>query len=101
MKMFHTLMRLRINDTESFNDWGGVGGFDDFVSEDVTRTAPSGDRTILSPTWSEGLPRIERLSQGGWSNMSPGGATFASFPPKTGTKLHCPPLFVEQLYSTF
>ena len=29
---------------EGFNDWGGQG-YDDFVPGEVTKTAPSGDRT--------------------------------------------------------
>ena len=29
---------------EGFNDWGGRG-YDDFVPGEVTKTAPSGDRT--------------------------------------------------------
>ena len=29
---------------EGSNDWGGWG-YDDFVPEEVTKTAPSGDRT--------------------------------------------------------
>ena len=29
---------------EEFNNWGGRG-YDDFVPEEVTKTAPSGDRT--------------------------------------------------------
>ena len=29
---------------ERFNDWGGRG-YDDFVPKEVTKTAPSGDRT--------------------------------------------------------
>ena len=29
---------------EGFNDWGGRG-YDDFVPEEVTETAPSGDET--------------------------------------------------------
>ena len=33
---------------ESFNDWGGRG-YDDSVPEEVTKTAPSGDRTTLTP----------------------------------------------------
>ena len=31
-------------DHEGFNDWGGRG-YCDFVPEEVTKTAPSGDRT--------------------------------------------------------
>ena len=29
---------------EGFNDWGGWG-YDDFIPEEVTKTAPSGDET--------------------------------------------------------
>ena len=29
---------------KGFNDWGGRG-YDDFVPEEVTKTAPSGDKT--------------------------------------------------------
>ena len=68
-----------------FNDWGGRG-CDDFVPEEVTKTAPSGDET----TWCR---KIYRIWPGGWSNMSPVGAIFVPFPPKTGTNmLHPRPL---------
>ena len=40
---------------------GSVGGFDESVPGNVTRTAPPGDRT----TWSESVLRVELLSQGG------------------------------------
>ena len=46
--------------SEGFNDWGGRG-CDDFVPGEVTKTAPSRDRTTLSPTWSASLPRIQRI----------------------------------------
>ena len=45
---------------EGFNDWGGRG-YDDFVPGEVTKKAPSGDRTTRSPTWSASLPRIHRI----------------------------------------
>ena len=31
--------------SEGLNDWGGRG-YDDFIPGEVTKTAPSGDRTI-------------------------------------------------------
>ena len=39
---------------ELFNDWGGRGYYDSVPGE-VTKTAPSGDRTTCSPTWSASL----------------------------------------------
>ena len=39
----------------------GSGEFDDSVPGDATRTALSGDRTTLSPTWSANLPKIELI----------------------------------------
>ena len=81
---------------EWFKDWGGRG-YDDFVPGEVTKTVTSGDETTWSPTWPASLPRIHRILQGGWSNMSPVGAIFVPFPPKTGTNmLHPrPPPIVE------
>ena len=38
------VMDLLIVLLEGFNDWGGRG-YDDFVTGEVTKTAPSGDRT--------------------------------------------------------
>ena len=35
---------IHIKVLEGFNDWGGRG-YDDFVPEEVTKTASSGDRT--------------------------------------------------------
>ena len=71
---------------ESFNGWGGRG-YDDSVSGVVTKTAPSGDRTASYFSWSARLPRIQLVSSGGWSNMSPVGTFFVPSPPKTGTNL--------------
>ena len=45
---------------EGFNDWGGRG-YDDFVPGEVTKTAPSGDRVVWSPTWSASLTQIHRI----------------------------------------
>ena len=75
---------------ESFNDWGGRG-YNDSVAGEVTKTAPSGDRTAWSATWSASLLRIQLISLGGSSNMSPGGDFFLSSPPETGTNLRHPP----------
>ena len=76
----------RRNMKEGFNDWGGRG-YVDFVLGEVNKTAPSGDRTTWSPTWSASLPRIHRIWLGGRSNTSPVGAIFVPSPPKTGKKL--------------
>ena len=40
---------------------GGGRGYDDFVPVEVTETAPSGDETTYSPTWSASLPRIHSI----------------------------------------
>ena len=71
---------------ELFNDWG-ERGYDDSVPGEVIKTAPSGDRTTGSPTWSASLPRIQLIPPGSWSDMSPAGAIFVTSPPKTGTNL--------------
>ena len=71
---------------ELFNDWRGRGS-DDSVPGEVTKTAPSGDRTTGSPTWSASLPRIQLIPPGSWSDMSPVGAIFVPSPPNTGTIL--------------
>ena len=75
---------------ERFNDWGGRG-YEDFVPGKVTKTAPFGNRTTRFPTWSASLRQIHRIWPGGWSIMSPVGAVFVPFPPKTGIKLLHPP----------
>ena len=67
------------------NDWGEQG-YDGSVPEEVTRTAPSGDRTTKLLTSSASLP-LELISPGGWQNNSPGGAVFVPSPLKTGTNL--------------
>ena len=36
--------RTTLPPDESFNDWGG-GGYDNFVPEEVSKTAPPEDRT--------------------------------------------------------
>ena len=72
--------------SERFNDWGGRG-YDGFVPGEIPKTAPSGDETTWSPTWSARLPQVHRIWPGGWSNMSPVGAIFVPFPPKTGTNM--------------
>ena len=53
-------LRQKQYSKEGFNDWGGRG-YDDFVPGKVTKTAPSGDRTTGSPTWSASLPRIHHI----------------------------------------
>ena len=79
--------------TELFNDWGGRR-YEHSVPAEVTKTAPSGDRTTWSPTWSPtwstSLPRIQLISPGSLSNMSPIGAIFVPSLPKTGTGLLYP-----------
>ena len=39
------LIRMYESIVEGFNDWGGRR-YDDFVPEEVTKTAPSGDETM-------------------------------------------------------
>ena len=41
---FKNMVGISSRGLEGFNDWGGRG-YDDFVSGEVTRTAPSGDET--------------------------------------------------------
>ena len=45
---------------EGFNVCG-ERGYDDFVSDEVTKTARSGDETTRSPTWSASFPQIHRI----------------------------------------
>ena len=71
----------------SFLRTAGGRGYDDFVPAEVTKTAPSRDETTRSPTWSASLPQVHRIWPGGWSNMSPVGAIFVPFPPKTGANM--------------
>ena len=52
--------RIFSKQSEGFNDWGGRG-YDDFVPEEVTKAAPSGDETTRFPTWSASLPQINRI----------------------------------------
>ena len=40
----NALLKSMIRTYEGFNGWGGRG-YDDFVPEEVTKTAPSGDET--------------------------------------------------------
>ena len=70
---------------ELFNDWGGRG-YDDSDPGEVTKTAPSGDRTTGSPTWSANLPRIQLIPPGGWLDLSPVGDVFVPSPPQNGDK---------------
>ena len=69
----------------------GGGGYDDPVPGEVTKTAPSGDRTACSTTWSPSLPRNKLISPENWSIMSTEGAIFVPSPPKTGTNFRHPP----------
>ena len=73
--------------------------YDDFVPGEIIETAPSEDSTTWSPTWLASLPRVHCIWPEGWSNMSPVGAVFESFPPKTGTNLLRPrrPPIVEMV----
>ena len=81
-----------------FNDWEGREK-EEFVPGEVTKTAPFVDRTTRSPTRSASLPRIHRIGLEGLSNLSPVGAGFVPFPPKTGTNLlHLrPPPIVDRV----
>ena len=85
---------------EWFNDWG-ERGYDDFVSGEVTKTAPSGDR-LHDPLHSrQACPEFIAFDQaGGWSNMFPVKAIFVLFPPKTGANLlhPRPPPIVERVF---
>ena len=65
----------------------GRAGIRRFRPREVTKTAPSGDRTTRFSTWSASLPRIHRIWPGSWSKMFPAGAIFEPFPPNTGTYL--------------
>ena len=55
-----SLFLFFVDPLEGFNDWGGRG-YDDFFPGEVTKTAPSGDETTWSPTWSASLPQCHRI----------------------------------------
>ena len=77
----------------------GGRGYDDSVPGEVTKTAPSGDRTTLSPTWSVSLSRIQLIPPDGWSNMSPVRTILVPSPLKRGQICYIPSPLKIVVYS--
>ena len=74
--------------SESFNDWGGRG-YDDCVPGEITKTDPSGIGLHDPLHGRQACSEFNPFHQG-VRNMSPGGANFVQFPPKTETNLRHP-----------
>ena len=80
----------------------GGGGDTTIPSPGRSKKQPLPGIGLRHPTWSASLLRIQLISPGGWSNISPVGDLFVPSPPKTGTKfLHpLPPSIVERVFPT-
>ena len=77
----------------------GGGGDTTIPSPGRSPKQPLSGIELRPPTWSASLLRIQLISPGSWSNISPVGDLFVPSPPKTGTKLlhPLPPSIVERV----